>query len=91
MENIKYIFVLKGLQPKEIYEQLLEVYKEFGCSAPKQVKSQRSAKKVMASVFLECIDYLQKDKTINSEYYCSLLDQLDEQICEKRPSLQHKN
>ena len=37
------------------------------------------------------IYYLQKGKTINSEYYCSLLDQLDEKIREKRSGLQHKN
>ena len=63
--------------------------------APKQVKSQQSAKKVMASVFWDeigilLIDYLQKGKTINSEYYCSLLDQLDEKIHKKRPGLQLK-
>ena len=64
-------------------------------SGLKQVKSQRSAKKVMLPVFWDAkgillIDYLQKGKTINSEYYCSLLDQLDEKIREKRPGLQHK-
>ena len=53
---------------------------EAGCSAPKQVKSQQSAKKVTAYVFwyekgILLIDYLQKGKTINSENYCSLLDQ----------------
>jgi len=68
---------------------------EAGCSAPKQVKSERSAKKVMASVFWDAkgillIDYLEKGKTINSEYYCNLLDQLNEKIREKRPGLQHK-
>ena len=68
---------------------------EASCSAPKQEKSQRSAKKVMASVFWDAkeillANYLQKSKTINSEYYCSLLDQLDENIGEKRPGLQHK-
>ena len=49
----------------------------------------------MALVFWDAkgillIDYLQKGKTINSEYYCSLLNQLDEKIREKRPGLQHK-
>ena len=68
---------------------------EAGCSAPKQVKSQRSAKKVMASVFWDAkgillIDYLQKGKTINSEYYCRLLDQLDEKIRVKRLGLKKK-
>lgn len=68
---------------------------EPGCSAPKQVKSQRSAKKVMASVFWDAkgillIDYLEKGKTINSEYYCQLLDQLDAKVREKRPGLNNK-
>ena len=68
---------------------------EAGCSAPKQVKSQRSAKKVMASVFWDAkgillIDYLQKGKAINSEYYCRLLDQLDEKIRVKRLGLKKK-
>lgn len=68
---------------------------EAGCSAPKQTKHERSAKKVLASVFWDAkgillIDYLEKGKTINSEYYCNLLDQLDAKIHEKRPGLQHK-
>ena len=49
----------------------------------------------MATVFWDfkgilLIDYLQKCKTINSEYYCNLLDQLNVQIREKRPGLQRK-
>ena len=45
--------------------------------------------------FLGCkinfvVDYLQKGKTINSEYYCSLLDQLDEEIREKKTGLKKK-
>ena len=68
---------------------------EAGSSAPKQVKSERSAKKIMASSFWDAkgvllIDYLEKGKTINSEYYCNLLDQLDKNIREKRPGLQKK-
>ena len=47
----------------------------------------------MASIFWDAkgvllIDYLEKGKTINSEYYCNLLDQLDKNIREKRPGLQ---
>ena len=30
------------------------------------------------------IDYLQKGKTINSEYYCNFLDQLNEKLRKKR-------
>ena len=68
---------------------------EAASSAPKQVKSERSAKKIMASIFWDAkgvllIDYLEKGKTINSEYYCNLLDQLDKNIREKRPGLQKK-
>ena len=42
---------------------------EAGSSAPKQVKSERSAKKIMASIFWDAkgvllIDYLEKGKTI---------------------------
>lgn len=79
--------------PKLKQEQLQ--WTEAGCSAPKQVKHTRSARKVMALVFWDAkgillIDYLEKGKTINSEYYCNLLDQLDEKIREKRPGLQKK-
>ena len=68
---------------------------EAGCSVPKKVKSRRSAKKVMASVFWDAegillIDYLKKCKTINSEYYCQLLDQLNVKICGKRLGLSKK-
>ena len=43
----------------------------------------------MASIFWDAkgvllIDYLEKGKTINSEYYCNLLDQLDKNIREKK-------
>ena len=36
------------------------------------------------------IDYLYKGKTINSEYYYSLLDQQDEKLRKKVPDFQHK-
>lgn len=36
------------------------------------------------------IEYLKKGKSINSEYYYILLDQLDANIHEKWPSLQRK-
>lgn len=68
---------------------------EPGSSAPKRVRVQKSAKKVLASVFWDAkgilfIDYLQTGKTINSDYYCNLLNQLDEKIRERRPGLQKK-
>lgn len=68
---------------------------EPGTSAPKRVRVQKSAKKVLASVFWDAkgilfVDYLQTGKTINADYYCNLLDQLDVKIREKRPGLQKK-
>lgn len=50
---------------------------------------------MLASVFWDAkgilfVDYLQTGKTINSDYYCILLDQLDAKIHEKRPGLQKK-
>ena len=62
---------------------------EAGSSAPKQVKSERSAKKIMA-FFWDAKGVLLIDYSINSEYYCNLLDQLDKNIREKRPGLQKK-
>lgn len=60
---------------------------EAGASAPKKAKAVQSACKVMPTVFWDykgtlLIDYLQKGKTINSEYYCNLLDQLHLKIRE---------
>ena len=68
---------------------------EPGTSAPKRVRVHKSAKKVLASVFWDAkgillVDYLQTCKTINSEYYCNLLDPSDAKIREKRPGLQKK-
>jgi len=78
----------------ELRQQTAEWTKP-GCSAPKQVKGSKSSKKVMASVFWDAkeillIDYLQTGRTITGEYYCSLLDQLDEKIRKKRPGLAKK-
>lgn len=49
----------------------------------------------MATVFWDAqgiifIDFLQKGKTINGEYYASLLDQLNKEIKTKRPHLAKK-
>lgn len=68
---------------------------EAGKSAPKKAKVVPSAGKVMATVFWDykgvlLIDYLAKGKTINSDYYCNLLDKLDPIIGDKRPGLQKK-
>jgi histone-lysine N-methyltransferase SETMAR len=64
-------------------------------SAPKKAKTVSSAGKVMASVFWDArgiifIDYLQKGKTINGEYYANLLQRLSDEIKKKRPHLAKK-
>jgi histone-lysine N-methyltransferase SETMAR len=62
---------------------------------PKRQKTQMSAGKVLASVFLDAhgilfIDYLEKERTINSEYYIALLVNLKEEIAKKRPQMKKK-
>jgi|SRR5687768_3191449 len=68
---------------------------QWGENRPKRPKTQRSAGKVMASIFWDShgiiiIDYLEKGRTITGEYYVTLLDRLDNAIKEKRPHLQKK-
>lgn len=63
--------------------------------APKRGKTQQSAGKVMASVFWDAhgiifIDYLEKGKTINSDYYIGLLERLKAEIAKKRPQMKKK-
>ena len=67
----------------------------MGESCPQKAKTVSSAGKVMASVFWNAhgiifIDYLQKGKTINGEYYANLLQRLSEEIKQKRPHLSKK-
>ncbi|XP_055384278.1 uncharacterized protein LOC129613955 [Condylostylus longicornis] len=66
-----------------------------GEAAPKKAKTTLSAGKVMASVSWDArdisfVDYLQKGKTINGEYYANLLQRLSEEIKVKRPHLSKK-
>ena len=61
----------------------------------KATKIQQWAGKVMASVFWDAhgilfIDYLEKGKTINSDYYMALLDWLSAKIKKKRTHMQKK-
>jgi len=68
---------------------------EAGGSAPKKAKTDPSAGKVMATVFWDSqgvvlIDYLEKGKTINGEYYAALLEQLNDAVKTKRPHLAMK-
>ena len=56
---------------------------------PKKFQAQKSAVKVLASIFCDqegilVIDYLPKDQTINAEYCSSLLVQLKDVLKEKR-------
>lgn len=62
---------------------------------PKRPKDQRSAGKVLASIFWDAhgiifIDYLQKGTTVTGEYYAALLDKLNDEIKHKRPHLAKK-
>lgn len=62
---------------------------------PKRPRTQQSAGKVLASVFWDSsgilfIDYLEKGKTINSDYYCELLDRLKDEYTKKRSYLSKK-
>jgi len=57
--------------------------------APKKIRVQKSAGKVLASIFwdqdnIHLIDYLPKGQTINAEYYSSMLVQLKDILKEKR-------
>lgn len=66
-----------------------------GESAPKKAKAVLSANKVMATVFWDVrgiihIDYLQKGKTINGQYYADLLERFDDDLRKKRPHLKKK-
>ena len=56
---------------------------------PKKFRVQKSAGKVLASIFWDqdailLIDYLPKGETINAEYYACLLVELKDTLKEKR-------
>ena len=72
----------------ETKEQSTE-WRHRGEPCPKKFRTQKSTGKVMAPVFWDkegiiIIDYLQKGKTINADYYTSLLEQLKQKLKEKR-------
>jgi len=63
--------------------------------SPKCAKAQKSAGKVLTSVFWDThgiifIEYLEKGKTINSDYYITLLECLKDEILKKRPHFKKK-
>lgn len=62
---------------------------EKGEKAPKKFKVEKSASKLMATIFWDSegvllIDYLPKKTTMNAEYYAALLKKVREVIIEKR-------
>ena len=66
-----------------------------GESRPKQLKTLTSAGKVLPSIFWDaqgilCIDYLEKGRTINNEYYIVLFVCLKKEITKKRPQIKKK-
>ncbi|CAK1593061.1 unnamed protein product [Parnassius mnemosyne] len=70
-------------------KQQSKQWRRPGSPPPKKAKSILSANKVMASVFWDSkgvimIDYLERGQNINSDYYCTLLRRLREEIKEKR-------
>lgn len=72
----------------ETKEQSKE-WRHSGSPRPKKVRTQKSTKKVMASVFWDkdgiiMVDYLADGTCITGEYYASLLDRLKEVIKKKR-------
>ena len=59
---------------------------------PKKAKPVLLANKVITSVFWDSkdiilVDYLEKGKTVNSVYYCTLLHRWSEEINEKHPGI----
>jgi len=76
----------------ETKQQSME-WRHSGSPSPKKFRAQKSAGKVLASIFffgggdqdgILLIDYLPKGQTINAEYYSSLLVQLKDILTEKR-------
>jgi len=70
-------------------------WRHSGSPSPKKFRVQKSAGKVLASIFLDqggvlLIDYLPKGQTINAEYYSSLLVRLKDILKEKTPQEDHQ-
>ena len=78
----------------ESYRQSAE-WTTKGENRPKRPKMQMSAGKILATAFWDApgilfIDYLEKGRTINGEYYMALLVRLKEEIAKKRPRMKKK-
>jgi len=72
----------------ETKQQSME-WRHSGSPHPKKFRVQKSAGKVLASIFWDqegilLIDYLPKGQTMNAEYYSSLLVKLKDILEEKR-------
>jgi len=72
----------------ETKQQSIE-WRHCDSTGPKKFRVQKSAGKVLASIFLDqdailLIDYLLKGQIINAKYYASLLVQLKDILKEKR-------
>ena len=70
-------------------KQQSKEWRYSGSPRPQKFRVQKSAGKVLASIFWDqdcilLIDYLQNGQTINAEYYSSLLVQLKDILKEKR-------
>ena len=68
---------------------------EWTAASKGRPKTQTSSGKVLASIFWNTqfilfSDYLEKERTINSEYYIALLVRLKEEITKKRPQIKKK-
>jgi len=82
---------LHDLETKEMSKQ----WKHPSSPPPKKAKVQKSAGKVMLSVFWDCrgiilTDYLAEGTTITSKYYCALLNKLRDAVKEKRRGMLSK-
>ena len=76
-------------------KQQSAVWIAAGESRPKRPKTQISGRKVLVSAFRDAqiiflIEYLRKERTINSGYYIALLVRLKEVIAKKRPQMKKK-
>ena len=72
----------------ETKQQSME-WRHSGSPCPKKFQVQKSAGKVLASIFWDqdgilLLDYLPKGQIINAEYYLSLLVQMEDILKEKR-------
>ena len=70
-------------------KQQSKQWKPRGSNPPLKFKAQRSADKVLATIFWDAdgiifIDYLEKGKTINGAYYANLIRRLRQELIKKR-------